>query len=83
MREISLYEMKPVYLAGEIDNLNALKEKLEADTKVFSQIEQDYNQSQTNFIGEYITAKKNHLKVYHRSPELICYVRLVTFHCVR
>lgn len=62
MREISLYEMKPVYLAGEIDNLNALKEKLEADTKVFSQIEQDYNQSQTNFIGEYITAKKNHLK---------------------
>lgn len=62
MREISLYEMKPVYVAGEIDNLIALKEKLEADTKVFAQIEQDYNQSQIDFKSEYITAKKNHLR---------------------
>ena len=62
MREISLYEMKPVYVAGEIDNLIVLKRKLEADEKVFAQIKQDYNQSQTDFESEYITAKRNFLR---------------------
>ena len=65
MREISIYKMKPVYIAGEIDNLIALKEKLEADKDVLTQIEQDYNRSQDEFKCEYITAKKNHLRNFH------------------
>ena len=61
MREISLYEMKPVFVAGEIDNLIALQGKLANDSEVLAQIESDYNRNQNGFKCEYITAKKNHL----------------------
>ena len=61
MREISLYEMKPVCVAGEIDNLIALQRKLANDSGVLAQIESDYNRNQNGFKCEYITAKKNHL----------------------
>lgn len=61
MREISIYKMKPVYIAGEVDNIIALEGKLAADKKVLEQIEEDYNRSQDKFKCEYITAKKNYL----------------------
>ena len=57
--------MKPTFVAGEVENLIALKEKLEADKEVLAQIEQDYNQNQDEFKCEYITAKKNHLSNLH------------------
>ena len=57
--------MKPVYSAGEVDNLIALKEKLETDKVVLTQIEKDYNRSQDEFKCEYIKAKKNHLSNLH------------------
>ena len=65
MREITIYKMKPVYMAGEIENLIELKEKLLADKEVLGQIEQDYNRNQNEFKCEYITAKKNHLSNLH------------------
>ncbi len=43
MREISIYKMKPVYIAGEVYNITALEEKLVADKEILLQIEQDYN----------------------------------------
>lgn len=65
MRDISLYKMKPVYVAGEVENIIALEKKLEADKEVLDQIEQDYNRSQDEFRSEYITAKKHHLSNLH------------------
>lgn len=65
MREITIYKMKPVYMAGEMENLIELKEKLLADKEVLGQIEQDYNRNQNEFKCEYITAKKNHLSNLH------------------
>ena len=65
MREISIYKMKPVYIAGEVDNIIELEEKLLANKEVLDQIEQDYNRSQDEFRNEYITAKKNHLSNLH------------------
>ena len=62
MREISIYKMKSVYIAGEVDNIIALEEKLVSDKNVLAQIEQDYNRSQDEFKCEYITAKKNYLE---------------------
>ena len=61
MREISLYKMEPVYVAGETDNLIALQCKLEADNGILAQIESDYNRNQVDFKCEYIKAKKHHL----------------------
>lgn len=65
MREITLYKMKPIYMAGEIDNLIALKDKLKTDQEVLAQIEQDYYRSQDEFKRECIAAKKNHLLNLH------------------
>lgn len=65
MREISIYKMKPVYIAGEVYNITALEEKLVADKEILLQIEQDYNRNQDEFKCEYITAKKNHLSNLH------------------
>ena len=65
MREITIYKMKPVYVAGEVENIIALEKKLTADKEVLAQIERDYNQSQDEFRCEYITAKRNYLSNVH------------------
>ena len=65
MREISIYKMEPVYVMGEVDNLITLKNKLETDEILLSQIQQDFVQSQDKFQLEYLSAKKNHLSNLH------------------
>ena len=65
MREISIYKMEPVYVMGEVDNLIALKNKLESDEILLSQIQQDFNQNKDEFKCEFLSAKKNHLSNLH------------------
>lgn len=62
MREISLFQMKPVYVAGEVQNLIEISKKINEDNIIFNQIEKDYLKDKTSFTDEYINAKINCLK---------------------
>ena len=54
--------MEQEYLVGDDKNLHALKEKLEKDSALLREIEEDFNQNPTQFKNEYVNAKTNHLK---------------------
>lgn len=62
MRKIYIYQMEQEYLVGDDKNLHALKEKLEKDSALLREIEEDFNQNPTQFKNEYVNAKTNHLK---------------------
>lgn len=62
MREISIYKAEPQFAMGDAQNIDILKEKIQKDETLFSQIEQDYKQKPEEFKDEYIAAKKNHLR---------------------
>ena len=62
MRIIDIYQMEQEYIVGDGKNLQALKEKIETDDVLLKEIEEDFNQNPTQFKGEYVNAKINHLK---------------------
>ena len=62
MREISLYTLKPVFIAGDPENLICISKKIKNDDLIFEQIEKDYNDDKKKYKKEYLNAKINHLK---------------------
>lgn len=62
MRQISLYEMKPVYVAGDSQNIIDISKKISEDSIVFEQIKKDYLSDKKKYKDEYLKAKINHLK---------------------
>ena len=62
MREITLYKAEPLFVMGDVQNIIKLKEKIQADEVVFTQIEQDYNLKPEEYKAEFFAAKKNHLR---------------------
>lgn len=61
VRQISLYEMKPVYVAGDTQNIIDISKKISNDKKIFEQIEKDYLADKKKYKEEYLMAKINHL----------------------
>ena len=49
MREISIYKAEPQFAMGDAQNIDILKEKIQKDETLFSQIEQDYKQKPEEF----------------------------------
>lgn len=65
MRKIDVFQRKPEFILGDPQNLQALEKKLNADTKLLSQIEVDYNNEPNKYNEEFVSAKINHLKNQH------------------
>ena len=65
MRKIDVFQMKPEFILGDPQNLQALEKKLNEDTKLLSQIEVDYNNEPNKYNEEFVSAKINHLKNQH------------------
>lgn len=59
MRTIELFKIKPSYVLGDSENLNALSTKLPEDERLFSQIESDFKSNKEKYKEEFFLAKKN------------------------
>lgn len=65
MRKIDIFQMEPEFILGDLQNLQALKKKLNEDAVLLSQIEVDYNNNRNKYNEEFVSAKINHLKNQH------------------
>ena len=83
MREITIYNLLPVYAVGSNENTVNLKNKLEEDVSLLNEICRDYENAPSLYRTEYLNALKNykineHLYAYsylsmHQGKALIQY----------